>query len=183
MAGALKTFFGALQASQYMAGVALQFGEECIRAQEPVLPSITMVPRGGPIGASGYALNTDPNVEMLWGITESVDFYLWAAASSPTAQPIDHADAVESLRQLFLSAMRDQQAQYTDAASVSYGLAWKAVNERWATDNDALLRFGRCLIVTCEPEITVPMASIPGGPETTITSTQQTPNVIDAPSG
>lgn len=167
-----------------MSGVTLQFGEEFIRAQEPTLPCITMVPRGGPIGASpGYINGLDSNVEMIWGVFDSVDFYLWAAASSPTATPIDHADAVESLRQLFLSAMRDQQAQYADIVNVSYGLAWRPTREQWATDQDALLRFGRGLIISFEAEISVPMASIPGGPEATITSTQQTANIVDAPSG
>lgn len=182
MAGALKTFFGALQASSYLSGVSLYFGEEMIRAQEPALPAIVVVPRGGSYGAPGYAGNTDPATELLWGITEEVDFYLWNWDSTPTAQPIDHADAVETLRQLFLSAMRDQQAQYVDVASVSIGLSWKATRERWATDNDALIRLGRCLIVTCEPEITVPMASIPGGPEATITSFQLNETVTEEPS-
>lgn len=184
MAGALKTLFGALQASSYMSGVTLLFGEESKRFQEPVLPAIMMVPVGGPIDDNpGYIKGVDPATEMIWGIHERVEFWIWANDPSPTAQPIDHADAVEGVRQLLLSALRDQQAQYTDVASVSYGLTWKPTDERWALDDDAAIRWGRALIVSTLPVISVPMASIPGGPEATITSTSQTDQFIDEPSG
>jgi len=170
MAGALKTLFQSLQASSFLSGVTLKFGEEYKIAQEGSLPYICMVPIGGPIDNNpGYSGGLDPAVELLWGIHEQVDFYLWHADTSPTADAIDHADAVEGLRQLLLSALRDQQAQYTDAVNVSYGLAWTPSREAWALMGDSAIRYGRCLVVTCTPEISVAMALPPEATVDTVT--------------
>lgn len=181
MAGAIKTLFGALQASTYLTGVSLVFGEENVNAQDSPLPMIIMVPVGGEINNTpGYAGGLDPAVEMIWGIREQVDFYLWAYDTTPGAQPIDHADAVETLRQKLLSALRDQQAQYADVASVSYGLSWYPVSERWSLYDGASVRYGRCLIVSTRPEIAVAMAT---PQEATITSFSLIETINNNPPG
>lgn len=158
MAGALKTLYGALQASTFMQGVTLVYGEEYINAQEGLLPYIAMVPTGGPIENNpGYARSLDPSTEMIWGVRENIDFYVWGADTNPQATPVDHADVVETLRLKLLSAFQDQKAQYSDVASVSYGLVFYPGTERWATDMNAAIRYGRCLIVPVVVEISVPM--------------------------
>jgi hypothetical protein len=109
MAGPLKTLFGALAASTYLTGVSLVYGEEEVHDASKTLPMVTLVPTGGPFEASpGYSANLAQDTEAQWAVVESVDLYLWAADPSPTATPIDHTDATESLRQLVLSALQDQ---------------------------------------------------------------------------
>lgn len=175
MAGPLKTLYGALQASQYMAGVSFVYGDEEINTQRFQLPCVVMAPRGGPFQAPGYAFAVDPNTNMLWETQDTIDFWLWAASSDPTAQgAVDHADAVESLRQLFLSALQDQQAQYSDSASPAYGLYYKAVSGRWETvAQNPTSRYGRCYVVSVQLWIPIVMA-----PPTEVTVTTVT---ISAP--
>src|SRR5579885_2607830 len=104
MAGPLKTLFQALQASSFMAGVTLGFGEEMIPDQGSPLPYICMVPRGGTVIEPGYAMDgsTSPGsnpplpshyidgyTENLWQVSTQVQFYIWALSDLPAAQPID----------------------------------------------------------------------------------------------
>jgi KaiC/GvpD/RAD55 family RecA-like ATPase len=116
---------------------------------------------------------------MLWGVHENVDLYCFGFDIDPNAQPIDHADAVESLRQLVLSALRDQQAQYSDVNSVAHGLSWRPVSQRWETVKNALTRYGRALVITVAVEVTVPMAQ---PQEATITSYQLSQTLTQGPS-
>lgn len=172
MAGPLKTLFGALAASTYLTGVSLVYGEEEVHDQSIVLPMVTMVPMGGPFEASpGYSANLDPAIESQWAVVESVDLYLWAADASPTATPIDHTDATETLRQLVLSALQDQRAQYTDVADVARGLFYRPVSQRWQTMQSAYVRYGRALVITVA--ILIPIAMAPPQ-EATITSVLKT---------
>lgn len=182
MAGALKTLFGALQASTYLSGVTLAFGEEMISAQEATLPYVVMVPKGGPITADGYEGNGDPIVERRWKINERIEFYLWAvAASSPNADRIDHADAVETLRQQLLTALQDQRAQYADVISVANGNYFDATEQRWQLEGEANTRYGRALILSVNFEITVD-TTISTGPIATINTFNLTSTITQGPS-
>jgi hypothetical protein len=187
MAGSLKTLFQALQASAFLSGVSLAYGEEMKAAQDQALPYVVMVPIGGPSQEPGYARDgsqsppvaLDVFTEDLWEFAETVQFYLWAASTAPNPQPIDHADAVETLRLAVLSALRDQKAQQDDQGNTYYGLAWKPLREDWETMQNAVNRYGRALILTVQVDIPVVM---PTPPEATILTTQQNQTVINAPS-
>lgn len=185
MAGAIKTLFGALQASQYItaAGISLVFGIEELNQQRYPLPFVTVVPLGGPYEAPGYAGGIDPATEMLWETPEAIDFWIQAASTDPSNQgAIDHTDAIEAAHQALLSAFRDQRAQYTDVSQVSFGLAFAPKSRRWeALGNNAPSRFGRALVVRSEFRITSPIATPPGGPEATITSTPTSFTFVDKP--
>jgi hypothetical protein len=166
MAGPLKTLFGALAASTYMTGVSLVYGEEEVHDQSLALPMVALVPTGGDFeDAPAYSTNLDPYVEAQWGVRESVDLYLWAVNSSGVA--IDNADSTETLRQLVLSALQDQRAQYSDVASVAHGLFWKPIRQRWQSMEGGWVRFGRALVLTIETTIPIPMAA---PQEATVTS-------------
>lgn len=154
MAGALKTLYGALQASSYMSGISLLYGEEEINDTSLAPPMVLIVPRGGPIDSDpGYAKDLDPTVDRVWAIRESLDIYLWGLSTAPGALPIDHADATETLRQLVLSALQDQRAQFDVNGDVARGLWFKAVSQRWETPQGSFLRYGRALILTVTVEI------------------------------
>jgi hypothetical protein len=187
MAGALKTFYNALQASQYINGAAtgqavnLAFGEEFIDAQEYAAPYIVMVPTAGRVDPvddlPGYVRNLPQDTEMICGIEENVDFYLWGFNTDPTAQPVDHADAVETLRQLFLSALQDQRAQYVDVADVSYGLSYVPLGERWLPMGKAFTRAGRCLVFSIN--LVISITTIPSiyNPDATIETVEIDPTI------
>lgn len=185
MAGPLKTLYGALKASSFLSGVTLVFGDEETNTQRWGLPCIVMIARGGPYQAPGYALNLDPYTESLWEKSIGIDFYLWASSTDPANQgAIDHSDAIESLEALLMSALQDQRAQYADLNNVAYGLVFKAASSRWETvGQNAVSKYGRTMVVNVQFAFPVVMTAIPGGPEATITSTQQTPQFIDQPSG
>lgn len=185
MAGPLKTLFGALKASMLLSGVTLVFGDEEANTQRWGLPAIVMIARGGPISESEYSFALDPVTEAVWGTAEQIDFWLWNCSTDPANQgAIDHTDSIEALRLLLLSALRDQRAQYTDLASVAYGLIITPLSGRWETiGQNAVSKYGRAYVLTAQVLIPIPQTSIPGGPEATITSTQQTEVIIDAPSG
>lgn len=181
MAGPFKTLLGALKASPFMAGISIKFGEEYKNAQDQNLPYVCVVPIGGPISnqPDSYA-NEDPSVEMAWGGHHQFDFYLWSASSDQSAQePEDHMDAVWSLRQLVLSSLQDQRAQYTDSNSIAYGLQYTAQSDRWELMQDSVSRFGRCLVLSASLDVVTPMAS---PQEATVTSFQLTTNVVTKPS-
>lgn len=174
MAGPLKTLFGALRASQALTGVSLVYGEEEVHSQGQPLPMVVMVPMGGPYEDSpAYSGHFDRTIEAQWGISQTVDFYLWAADPSPTATPIDHADATESLRVLVLSALQDQRAQYTDVANIERGLYYKPLMERWAQMDGGLVRLGRALVLT----VLVPTPVAPPAPPVAII-TEEAINVV-----
>lgn len=157
--GAIKTLYNAIKASQYMTGVSFVYGEEEIHDQSQTLPMVVMVPLTGQYNNQpGYEMAGDPASEMRWGITQPIDFYMWAYSTTPNATAIDHVDATETVRQLVLSACQDQRAQYTDSNSIAYGLYYHAVSERWELMQGAFSRYGRALVVTVNFEITVPMA-------------------------
>lgn len=179
MPGPLKTLFGALQASTFLSGVSLVYGEEEINDASIALPMVAVVPIGGDFtDSSSWSRQLDPAIEMQWGLLEQVDLYLWACNTSPTAVPIDHVDAIESLRTLVLSALQDQRAQYTDVASVAYGLQYRVLRQRWQQMQNSYVRFGRALVLTVEMRIAIPMA-VPQ--VATITSEQITFSVTSGP--
>lgn len=200
MAGPLKTLFTALVASSngagngFLQGVTVDFGEEALPAQDRPLPRIVMVPIRGNHGP-GYATDgsagsedeltkpppIDVNTENLWEIAQQVQFYLWSAKlnngmQDPTAQPVDHADAVETLRLALLSALQDQTAMTDTNGRVYNGLAWKSLGEEWETMKNAVNRFGRALVVTVQIDVPVVM-SAPTSIEQTVETTEFDPSI------
>lgn len=172
MAGPLKTLVSMLQASVYLTGVDVRFGEEEIDDLTLVLPSVVIVPNGGPFTQwAGYSKGFDPDTEALWGTIESIDVKCWARSSSPTATPIDHADAVESLIPLVLSAFQDQRMNQGFVAGG--GLYYKPINGRWELMKNSLVRFGRGFTLTFSVEKTYAMAPPPSvtNPSLTLTAT------------
>ena len=120
----------------------------------------------------------DPTVERIWGISESVDLYLWAYSTATNAQAIDHSDATEGLRLLILSALQDQRAQFDSQGAVSKGLWFKAVSQRWESMQGAFNRYGRALVLTVTTEITEAMAT---PPYATVTTEQLTTTITAGP--
>jgi len=191
MAGPLKTLFQALQASVFMSGISLAFGEESIDNMMPALPYIVMVPLGGVTTEPGYAMDgstspgvipppqyIDTYVDNLWEVSTQVEFYVWAEASSNL--PIDNADAVETVRLALLSALRDQRAQSNANGDVFYGLSWKPVREDWRRMQNAVARAGKALVVTVQIDVPVVMAPPTAG-EVTVETTQFTPSINNQP--
>jgi len=182
VAGPLKTLYGALKASSFLSGVTLVFGDEETNTQRWGLPAIVMIAKGGPFDESGYALNLDIGVERIWATDEQVDFWLWNCSTDLANQgAIDHTDSIETLRQLLLSALQDQRAQYTDLNNVSLGLKPKVTGGRWETiGQNAVSKYGRAYVMTVTMTVPIPMAP---PQEATITSTSQSTTIVDAPSG
>jgi hypothetical protein len=179
MAGPLKTLFLALQASAYLQGVSLAFGEESRRAQEYSLPLVCMVPRGGPYSdpeftrqvINGQIVDIDPTTERVWQVNTTIDLYLWATSNEPGALPIDEADAAETLRVLVCSALQDQRAMTDVNGNVALGLNFTVERDRWETMEDGWNRFGRALVISVQiPEPVL----MPPPPEATVTSTNFT---------
>jgi hypothetical protein len=92
--------------------------------------------------------------------------------------PIDHADATETLRQLVLSALQDQRAQFDANGDVARGLWFKAVSQRWETSAGNFLRYGRGLVLTVMVEIT---ETTPIPPLATVTSEDLTTTISAGP--
>lgn len=157
VAGPYKTLMAML--APYLPGVALQFGEEWITAQDQPAPLVVVVPTTGPWGSPVYVKNLDPDIECDWATKERVDFYCWAAALDDKGQPVAdlslHADAVVALRGQLLSALQQQlvQRSTTDDGVQYGGLAFDVANGRWLTMSNARIRYGRCYVLTCVIEI------------------------------
>lgn len=201
MAGPLKTLFLALQASTYMSGVSLAFGEEMTRAQEFALPYIVMVPRTGNHDRPGYAMDgsagvqaggvkpgaPDEWIDSAWEVQQRVDFYLWNAklaadgSLDPNATAVDHADSIETLRLALLSALHDQGAQPDADGNAYYGLDWKSLGEQWETMQDAVNRFGRALVVSVQINTPVVMTPPTQG-EVVVETTEFDPSFNDVAS-
>lgn len=185
MASPYKTLFLALQASSFMSGVSLAFGEEAIADQSKNLPYVVMVPRGGPSQEPGYARDgsqlepqdLDVNTEDLWEFAETFQFYCWNVSTNGAAQlPVDHAEATRSLRLLVLSALRDQR-DMLDANGQAYrGLSFRVLRSDWETMEGAVNRYGRALIVSVQIDIPEVM-SIPTGLEQTVETTEFDPAI------
>ena len=146
--GALKTLYTMLQGAPSLEGVTLSFGEESVNAEENALPAVAMVPIGGPWLAPQGFLGSDPSLNVIWMARENIDLYLWAASSEPTAQPIDHADAIENLRVRVLQAF--QYAQFPG------GLRYIPQSGRWQLARNETNRYGRAYVLTIQVEISVP---------------------------
>lgn len=145
--GALKTLMTMLEDSPTLAGVSVEFGEENINAQDVATPFVCIVPRNGTWYEPGYIKELNPNIEMLWATTESVDVYLWDFDSSVNADLVDHADKVEQLRAKVLQALQNQRP---------YGLYFKPVSGRWSTMQEQQSRYGRGYVLTVQVEIGIP---------------------------
>lgn len=199
MAGPIKTLFLALQASSFMTGVTLVYGEEMKKAQDVTLPYVVMVPTRGSHSEPGYAVDgsagsqdaltkppaIDIYTETLWQIDEQIDFYLWHAKTlsdgelDPDALPVDHADAIETLRLALLSAMREQTARLDANGKSYYGLNWKSLGEQWESASDAVSRFGRALVVSVQVSMSVVMAP-PTQSEATVETTEFDPSISES---
>lgn len=154
--GALKTLLTMLSESSYLSGVSILFGEENISARDAAYPMIVLVPRGGPIEPIGYKKDNDPYDDMSWCVSEEVDVYCIAFSSTPNAQPIDHADAVEDLIAKVLGAFQDQRVVYDGNLDTENGGLWyKTLRGRWETMQNASKRYGRTYVVTVLVEKTI----------------------------
>jgi hypothetical protein len=159
MPGALFTLFNNLQNSQFFQSnnVTLVFGDEESNAQRYPLPLVIMTPRGGRFEMPGYSRSPDPSLgtvdidpytEQLWDETETIDFILWNASSDQQGA-IDHADAIESLKLIVLSALQDQKAQTDPDSGVVYrGLQFKNPTGEWKTFANAVSRYGRAYVLS-----------------------------------
>ena len=158
MSGALKTLVTTLTAAPSLRNATVLFGEENINAQDATLPFVCVVPVGGPwsnpTDLPGYYRNADLELNNIWMTQESIDLYLWAADSDPSAQPLDHADAVETFRQEVLQALQYQVA-YADVTGTKHrGFKFNPVSGRWAQMNQASVRYGRAYVLTVTVDIT-----------------------------
>jgi hypothetical protein len=147
--GSLKPLLLMLQAAPSLAGVSVVFGEEMTPAQDIPTPMVVMVPIAGSLtNQPGYIRNVDPSVNMTWFVVEDIELRMWAYSSATNAQPIDHADAVETLRAQVLQALQFQQAPG--------GLRYIPQRERWDLMQNASIRYGRSLALTVQVEIGIP---------------------------
>jgi hypothetical protein len=158
MSGALKTLYATLAGAPSLENATVFFGEENINAQDATLPYVCMVPTGGPwsnpTDLPGYYRNADLELNNIWMTQESIDLYLWAADTDPSAQPIDHADAVETFRQDVLRALQYQVA-YADVMGAKHrGFKFIPVSGRWAQMQQASVRYGRAYVLTVQVDIT-----------------------------
>lgn len=172
MAGPLKTFMAMLRASSYMAGVSVMFGEEEVHDASQSLPMVVVVPVGGTVEGNGYARGSDPDVEQKWKLPESLDIKCWAYSQAVNALPEDHADAIESLLVLVLSALQDQRMnEGFDATSA--GLSFRPVSEKWEQMSGAFTRYGRGCTLSVVLEKTYAMAPPPqvNNPTLSLTAT------------
>jgi hypothetical protein len=168
--GALKTLMTSLQGSAFLAGVNVLFGEEEIDDESSAPPKVVLVPVGGPWESPGYVAGIDPETMNIWETKENCDVYCIAFSTTTNAQPIDHADAVETLRQQVLSAFQDQRNTAATDGSNQPGLYWKPISGRWELRQNALVRYGRSYVFSVMADISVPMS--PPTNQATITSEQ-----------
>lgn len=159
MAGALKSLVATLTASAFLSGVSVLFGEENIDADIAALPAIVVVPKGGPWQSPGYAQGLDPSVEYIADTDESIDVYMRSFCSDADALAIDHADAVETLRQLVICAFADQRNQQNSDGSSAIGLLWRPTVGHWEMAGNQIDRFGRMYVMTFITTIAVPTMS------------------------
>jgi hypothetical protein len=161
-----------LRASVYMTGVTVLFGEEEQHDQSPALPRVVVIPIGGPVESNGYSRGSDADIEQKWKLPEELAIKCWAASTIPTALPEDHADAVESLLVLVLSALQDQRMNEGFDAS-SAGLYFKPVSGRWELMQDAFTRYGRAYSLSVQLEKTYAMGPPPevSNPTLSLTAT------------
>lgn len=192
MAGPYKTLLQALQASTFLSGVTMAFGEEMVADQGSPLPYVCMVPIGGDV-SEGYAMSgvtspgsdlplpnqyLDTYTENLWQCSEVFRFYIWAA--DPSGLPIDNAEAARAVRLSVLSALRDQRGMRDQNGNVFYGLSFRPLRTEWETAAGAVSKNGRALVLTVQidiPEVIAPPTSI----ETAVQTTQFNPTVNNAP--
>jgi hypothetical protein len=170
---AYQTLMTQLAAAPTMTGIAVQFGEESIADESQPLPRVVLVPLGGEVGEPAYSMSTDPDVENQWSITEQCDVYMFAWSNAVDATPADHANAVELLRQKVLSAFQWQRYnENATTGATTGGLYWKPLRMRWARFGDAVLKYGRCCVLTVEVEIPMVDQSFEYQDATILTVTQ-----------
>jgi hypothetical protein len=166
--GALKALLSTLQASSFLSGVNVLFGEEELDDESKGTPKVVIVPDGGQWESPGYIKGVDPETVNIWETKEECEVYCIAFSATPNAQPIDHADEVESLRQLVLAAFQDQRNQANADGSSAPGIYWKPLSGRWEKRQNALNRMGRAYVFRMLADISVPMPA-PSG-QVTVTS-------------
>jgi hypothetical protein len=93
-------------------------------------------------------------------LTENLEIKCWAFSSLTNATAIDHADAVESLVTLVLSALQDQRMNegYDDSSA---GLYYKPTRGQWELMQGAFTRYGRGYTLSVELEKTYAMGPPP----------------------
>lgn len=154
--GAIKALVQTLQSSALLTGVTITTGEEAIYSQA-TLPSIVVVPRGGPWSQCGYAVAVNQGINAAWMTSESLDLYLWAADATSSAV-LDSYSAVEDLRTLVLRALM---------AQAPIGLFWFPTAGEWVrgtTDS-----YGRAYRLTVSVDITTTDVATVDATATTVT--------------
>lgn len=174
--GPTKTLFLALQASAFMQGVSLDYGEEKISGSDLPPPRVVMVPRGGPWyepenvredDGTGTLSPVNQSIGRLFGCSKTIEFYLWAKSTDPAAQPIDEVNEVEALAVMFASALGDQRAMSDVLGNVAYGLVFKIVRED-DVNIEGQNAYGRALKIT----VVVDVPRIPApSPDAEVTQT------------
>ncbi len=177
MAGALLTLFNTMAASPLLdpsvfPGITQTFGEESLVFQgEP--PRVVWVPASSSFDSPGrggnYAGDGTNAQRALWKVNDVIEAHLWAAAASPTAQPQDHADAVETLRQAVLQAL---------GAQIFTGYFYRPVRGVWKTAEGELTRRGRSYVLFIEA-----ISSVTTPPDQTAQITTVTINPVVTPFG
>lgn len=153
--GSVKTLV--LMLSSFLApyGVQVVYGEEFVWGNDVKLPCVVVAPLGGDWEGNGYYKGADPNLPAAntWITHENIQVYCWSAAVDAngreldSAQPVDHANAVENLRAKVLQAMQGQ----ADA-----GLMYRPVSGQWVWAGSETLRYGRAYVFTINVDISVP---------------------------
>lgn len=163
--GSIKTLVTMLGGFLSVYGIDVRYGEEFVFANDVKLPCVVVVPVGGPWEQNGYARDTNTSTSddfktysstsefNRWMTHEDVEIYCWSADvdanghEKDTAQPVDHANAVENLRAKVLQALQQQAPN---------GLMYRPINGQWVRASGEVLRYGRAYVLTVNVDVTVP---------------------------
>lgn len=167
--GSIKTLCTMLSGFLSAYDIDVRYGEEFVFANDMKLPCVIVVPNGGPWEQNGYARdtahqNTDANGRTnvyydstsennRWMTHEDIQLYCWSAdvdangREKDTAQPVDHANAVENLRAKVLQALQQQAPN---------GLMYRPIAGQWVRASEEVTRYGRAYVLTVNVDITVP---------------------------
>lgn len=145
----IKTLVTMLREAPTLVGASIAFGDENISAQEYALPYLCVVPTGGQYKpGQGYFKQADTDIYVIWNVDTKLDLYLWAHSEDPSAEALDHVEAIEIFRAQVLQAINNQRPS---------GLFYYPVSERWSAYDDQITsRYGRALVLTVNCEVSIP---------------------------
>lgn len=157
---ALKLIQDGLTTCPYLEGVDIAFGEELSDANSGT-PVITWWPTGGSFVRGGPTSQPPPpgptkpttpprgNPKVIWTMAEELRFELHAFDKTPSAGPLEHATAVEALRQRLIAALE----------FIQWGrLVYEVRRGTWQTSQDDVKRQGRgyVLLIAILIPVTMP---------------------------